>query len=63
MISLISSSPKNTNDMCRKKMLHVAGIKESKSLGMYLGVPLTGSSPTAKDYQHVIDKINKKLSL
>lgn len=32
-------------------------------LWLYFGVPLTGRSPKAGDYQHLIDKVKVKLIL
>lgn len=43
--------------------MQVAGLRETSSLGLYLGVPLTGKSPKAGEYQYLVDKLKGKLTM
>lgn len=43
--------------------MHVAGLRETSNLGLYLGVPLTRKSPKAGEYQHLVDKLKGKLTM
>ncbi|CAK8542086.1 unnamed protein product [Lathyrus sativus] len=53
---------KSTDVYTRRKIIQFYGIKEAKKFGYYLGVPLTGKFPKAKDYQYLVDPAKTKLS-
>lgn len=53
------------NTMNEHKMLfqETLNIKESESLGIYLGLPLSHLRPRRSDVQFVVDKVRRKLAL
>lgn len=40
----------NTHTQVRRELIRMLGYKETKELGMYLGVSITGRSPIRKDF-------------
>ena len=51
---------KNTPASCRHHILQMIGMKETMSLGLNLGTPLTRRSPKAKENHHLIDKVKQR---
>lgn len=62
MTRLGSSSKKNTLIHVRKELVYMFGYKETRELGIYLGVPLTWRSPKHKDFNHIVDNIMSKVT-
>lgn len=53
---------KNTPMHIRNQIVQVYGLKETKELDIYLGVPLTRLYLRLKHYQYLIDKVRAKLT-
>jgi hypothetical protein len=43
-------------------MVNISGPKETKELGKYLGVPLTGKAPKRIDFIYLIEQVKSKLA-
>ncbi|KAI5424837.1 hypothetical protein KIW84_030864 [Lathyrus oleraceus] len=52
---------KNTAEHTKRQLVHASSFKETKDLGEYLGIPLSGRSPMRGDYQYIIDQVKAKL--
>lgn len=53
---------RNVPSQVRSAILNASGIREIKSLGRYLGVPLLGHAPKKQDFTHLVEKVQDKLS-
>lgn len=53
---------KNTPTHLKGQIVQASGLKETRDLGIYLGVPLTCQHPKAKHYQYLINKVRAKLT-
>lgn len=54
---------KNIDHLTRKSITQVVGLKETKQLGLYLGITITGKSPKERDFHHVVEKVKAKLTM
>lgn len=52
---------KNTAEHTKRHLTHASGFRETRDLGKYLGIPLTGKTPRRKDYQLILDHVKTKL--
>jgi hypothetical protein len=46
----------------RGELINISGFKETKELGKYLGVPLTGKAPKRRDFNYLVDQVKNKLA-
>ncbi|GAU31728.1 hypothetical protein TSUD_215290 [Trifolium subterraneum] len=53
---------KNVPRDLRNVLLLQSGFREANSLGKYLGIPLVGRAPRHSDFEHLVDKVRRKLS-
>lgn len=52
----------NTPPDTSSKICDIFGIKPTRSIGNYLGIPITGKRVNRHDCQFIVDKLNSKLS-
>lgn len=65
MVSLEKTSilfSKNVDTATRRRLVHLSGFKETRSLGKYLGVPLIGRAPKRRDFDYLMNKVRDRLS-
>ena len=44
------------------ELINISGFNETKELGKYFGVPLTGKAPKRRDFNYLVDQVKNKLA-
>ncbi|CAL5196207.1 unnamed protein product [Lathyrus oleraceus] len=54
---------RNTSTWVRRDLIRMSGYKETKELGIYLGVSVMGRRPRRRDFNHIMENIKAKLTI